>query len=269
MPILHTCTAGVQDGVARCRKSVISEPNRTAQGSLRSPPGNWLGIGTGTNTVLVKVNVNPTWWELLHRAGVRTFVRTFARLSSWSRSTWLKRLLSDETPMHPAISGTTSKPPKARTRLPGFRKPGLTDAAMDIRGLVGTVRRRLRGFRRRTSSNGTTNRRCASSWSSSKPSQKPAMVNFPWKAFQQLVATSFGQIDVWANLKQADGNVVHTVNCGKRRIPQSAERAALRRWRLERGGNRCSPSRRARRRSRRCRLTSQQPSTKKHHPERR
>lgn len=39
---------------------------------------------------------------------------------------------------------------------------------------------------------------------------------FPWLLLPQLINTCFGQVDVWANDRDARGQVVHTVNCGER-----------------------------------------------------
>lgn len=237
MPILHTCTAGVQDGVARCRKSVISDPTAPRKDRCDLHQGTGWASAPAPTTVLVKVNVNPTWWELLHRAGVRTFVRTFARAeqleqkhvaeaTSLGRNAYASRDQRDHK----------QTPESAASGCPVFGKPGLADAAMDIRGLVrelfaaGFVLSAAHLLER----NHKPPVRLVMEFS--KPSQKPAMVNFPWKAFQQLVATSFGQIDVWANLKQADGNVVHTVNCGKREDtakPQNALHFAGGDWSVE------------------------------------
>ena len=167
MPILHTCTAGVQDGVARCRKSVISDPTAPRKDRCDLHQGTGWASAPAPTTVLVKVNVNPTWWELLHRAGVRTFVRTFARASSSSRSTWLKRLLSDGTPMRPAISGTTSKPPKARPRAAQFSEsPDSRTQQWTSEGSFVSCSPLASCFRRHTSWSVATNHPSASSWSS-------------------------------------------------------------------------------------------------------
>jgi hypothetical protein len=107
-------------------------------------------------------------------------------------------------------------PESADSGCPVFGKTGLADAGVDIRHLVGELF--AAGFV--LSSAHLLERghkppiRLVMEFS--KPQEKPAMVSFPWTLFNQLTTTVFNQVDVWANPKQDNNKVVHTVNCGNR-----------------------------------------------------
>lgn len=216
MPIVHTCTAGVQDGVARCRKTTFSDPTASRQDRCDLHQGDAWASAPAPTTVLLKVNANKGWWNILHQAGVKTFVRSFdraeeleqkhvAEATALGRNAYASRDQRDHK----------QTPESADSGSPVFGKSGLEDEAVDIRGLVhelfaaGFVLSAAHLLER----DHKPPVRLVMEFS--KPSEKAALRNFPWTRFQQLVGTSFGQIDVWANPKQ-DGKVVHTVNCGKR-----------------------------------------------------
>jgi hypothetical protein len=210
MSIFHACTSGVQDGRARCR-------NERGKCSVHHTTSVWAHAPQA-DVILVKVNVNEKWEVRLRSAGIATQLRSFdraqqleaqhvARATSLGRNAYAARDERDH--------GDT--PEAADSGCPVFGKTGLAELAISAEGLrkelfaagyVLTGAHMLKRYHKPPV-------RLVMEFS--KPQAKPALANFPWTAIQQLLATTFNQVDVWANDRDPrTGNVVHTVNCGKR-----------------------------------------------------
>lgn len=209
MPIFQACTAGVQDGRARCRNEKDKCSNHRTNGWAHAPQA---------DTVLVKVNVNEKKEAELRLAGIVTQLRSFdraqqleqqhvARAESLGRKPYASRDERDHGDM----------PEAADSGCPVFGKSGLADLGVSIDGLfkelfeAGYVLSAAHMLKRHHK----PPVRLVMEFS--RPQEKGALPNFPWTAILKLVSTTFNQVDVWANDRDPrTGKVVHTVNCGKR-----------------------------------------------------
>lgn len=198
----YACTAGIKGGVARCR---VPQPCSTHPNG--NPPA------PRPEVVLVKVNLNSTWDARFAGAGIRRVDRTPERAQQLSaqHQARAERLGRDAFTIRESREGKANEPESADSGCPVFCKSGLQ--AVDIRGLVTELK--TEGFVL------TNAYRLARQW---KPPVRLVLefskggkpIEFPWDLYEQLTATCFGQVDVWANDRDSRGLMVHTVNCGKR-----------------------------------------------------
>ncbi len=210
-PIFIACTAGVMDGKARCR-------NERGKCSVHARPEYWSPAPTPT-AIILKVNVNERWERRLLAAGITIQTRTYDRAlqleerrvasaSALGRNAYSVRELSGRDSHH--------TPESADTGCPVFGKAGLSEMKVSVKDLVdeffaaGFVLTGAHLLRREHK----PPVRLVLEFS--RPSSKPELVRFPWSTVHELLATTFDQIDVWANETAADGKTVHTVNCGRR-----------------------------------------------------
>lgn len=203
----YACTAGVQGGVARCRNLIVTDDFCAVHPESPKAPR--------PDVVLVKINLNNRWDDAFGRAGIPKLDRSperAAKLAVEHRER-AERLGRDAFAIREAREGQRpSDPEAADSGCPVFGKNGIQ--SVDIRGLVTELRTvgfRITGFHR-----------LARNW---KPPVRLVMQftmtgeplnQFPWDLFRELTVICFGQVDVWANDRDSRGQVVHTVNCGKR-----------------------------------------------------
>jgi hypothetical protein len=209
MAIFHACVLGVQDGRARCRNEQGKCSVHQLNGWARAPK---------PDVVLLKVNVNEKKETELRLAGITYQLRSFdrsqqleqqhvARAESLGRNAYAARDERDH--------GDT--PEAADSGCPVFGKNGLAELRVSIDGLfkelfeagyVLSAAHMLKRYHKPPV-------RLVMEFS--HPQQKGALSKFPWTTIKKLIATSFNQVDVWANDRDPRTNkVVHTVNCGKR-----------------------------------------------------
>lgn len=210
-PIFHACSVGVQDGRARCR-------NEKGKCSVHTRPELYT-LAPKPDVVLLKVNVNEKRERRLSAAGVQYQVRSYDRAleleqqrvasaQSLGRGAYAVRELSHRDSHH--------TPEAADTGCPVFGKNGL--AELNVTAATILCELFNAGF---ALTGGHLLKRehkppVRLVLEFSKSSTKPALDKFPWEEVKSLLATTFNQVDVWANEKNKDGKVVHTVNCGKR-----------------------------------------------------
>lgn len=210
-PIFQACTVGVQDGRARCR-------NERGKCSVHARP-QYYTAAPRPDVVLFKINVNEKRESRLSKAGVPYQVRSYDRAlqleqqrvasaQSLGRDAYAVRELSHRDSHH--------TPEAADTGCPVFGKNGLADLNVSAANLLkelfdaGFV---LTGGHLLKREHKPPIRLVLEF---GKPSTKPAILKFPWEEVKSLLATTFNQVDVWANERDKDGKVVHTINCGKR-----------------------------------------------------
>ncbi len=209
-PIFQACKAGVQDGRARCR-------NEQGKCSIHHSM-NWARAPR-PDVVLLKVNVNEKRERRLSAAGVPYQSRSYDRAlqleqqrvasaQSLGRNAYAVRELSHRDSHH--------TPEAADTGCPVFGKSGL--AEMNVEAVTLVCELFNAGF---VLTGGHLLKRehkppVRLVLEFSKSSAKPEVGKFPWGEVDSLLATTFNQVDVWANERSGDGKVVHTVNCGKR-----------------------------------------------------
>lgn len=204
----YACVAGARGGVARCR-SYVARENWCAQHNEGSPKAPQPSV------VLVKINLDNRWDSVFERAGIPKVARSPERAQQLAQEHQVRaeRLGRDPFVIREAREGERpSEPEAADSGCPVFGKAGLQ--SVDIRGLVTELK--AAGFHL------TGVHRLAREW---KPPVRLVLQftregqdlsQFPWDLFRGLTATCFNQADVWANDRDGRGQVVHTVNCGKR-----------------------------------------------------
>lgn len=201
-PVDTACKGGIQDGLARCRNLMGSCFNHL----------DGLPPAPRPDVVLLKVNLNNVWnprfgsVSLVERSPERA-----AELGEDHRRR-AETLGRNSLVIRQQRDGKTNNPEAHDSGCPVFTKVGIQ--LVDIRGVIPELLEA--GFRLENAHRLTRN------W---KPPVRlvlifskvaPQSVEFPWDLFKELVDTSFGQVDVWANDPDGRGNVVHTVNCGQR-----------------------------------------------------
>ena len=207
----YACPAGIQGGVARCRK-LVPCPNHPEDAPKAPRP----------DVVLVKVNVNKTWEACLRKANVALVKRDFERAQQLGaeHAERARKLGRDAFVIRERQNREGHKneetPESADSGSPVFGPTGLQD------GVQGTSVAKL-GFQLRDSGFRLVNAHLLMRYH--KPPTRLVMtwertpgkdIYFPWQLFQQLTNTTFERVDVWANDRDSHANVVHTVNCGKR-----------------------------------------------------
>lgn len=208
----YACPAGVQGGVARCRK-LVPCPDHPDDAPKAPRP----------EVVLVKVNLSRTWEKRFRQAGAPVVERTWDRAQQLGaeHADRAKRLGRDALHIREQQNRNEQHkdeaiPESADSGSPVFGPEGLTD------GVQGHSVAKL-GFQLRDSGFRLVNAHLLVR--KHKPPTRLVMVwertterdiRFPWPLFQELTNTTFGQVDVWANDRDSRGNVSHTVNCGAR-----------------------------------------------------
>lgn len=208
----YKCTAGIQGGIARCRNDMPCPVH--GEDAQKAPR---------PDCVLVKVNLNKHWDNLFAQAKIRVVDRTperaralqeehEARARQLGRNAYHIR----ESQARHKLRADTNIPEAADSGCPVFGDDGFREG---VRGdSINKVTFQLRdaGFRL------VDAHRLARQW---KPPIRLVLVYernqgndipFPWSLFRELTHTAFMQVDVWANDRDKNGNVVHTLNCGKR-----------------------------------------------------
>lgn len=205
----YACTAGIQDGIARCRNSMpCSVHDEDAKKAPRP------------DVVLVKVNLSKAWDRRFAEAGVRLVNRTPERARVLQEEHEARAEQLGRNAYHIRESQerheNANVPEAADSGCPVFGHDGLREGIRGESIKRVTFQLRDKGFRL------VDVHRLARQW---KPPVRLVLVyeraqeddvRFPWPLFHNLVQTTFMQVDVWANDRDKNGNVVHTVNCGKR-----------------------------------------------------
>lgn len=207
--VQYACKAGAHDGTARCRNM---EP---------CPVHNGLGqLAPRPDVVLVKVNLNHENNILFVNAGIPRRERSEERRKQLGEQHRQRagKLGRDSLVIRERREGkeNVGYPEAHDSGCAVFGSDGLY-SGVDIRGLADQLL--ATGF-------------CLTNAYRLDRDLKPpirlvmefrrqdripdSQHAFPWLLLQQLVDTCFGQVDVWANDRDARGQVVHTVNCGKR-----------------------------------------------------
>lgn len=210
----YACTAAVR-GIARCRNAVPC-PHHTS-GALQAPR---------PDAIFLKVNLNPKWDQRFADAGIARRDRSMGRAG----------LLSAK---HKAAAEVLGRNPYTiREQREGVRpiEPEAVDSGCPVfgkMGLSGVSILPLAEELEKAGYNLSGAHRLARDW---KPpirlvlefsKDKPRLEHFPWELFRQLISTCFQQVDVWANPINERGEVVHTVNCGKRDDSAKAEKQLM------------------------------------------
>jgi hypothetical protein len=208
--IYKVCTFSIQDGTARCRKEAGKcDSHRNGNASWKPAPR--------PTTLLLKVNVNDKWERKFVSAGIPVETRSFERAEQLEQ----ERVCTAEALGRNAYAIRADSqrgynlPEDADTGCPVFGKDGLANLNVSLQGLGEEL------------GNGFTLTRATLLKRFHKPptrlvlefsvtGTKAAVDRFPFDLFRELIATTFNQVDVWANEKKADERVVHTINCGKR-----------------------------------------------------
>ncbi|MBI2123760.1 MAG: hypothetical protein HYU04_00775 [Candidatus Wildermuthbacteria bacterium] len=208
----YACTAGIKGGIARCRK-LVPCPDHGDDAVLAPRP----------DVVLVKINLNKVWGERFANEGIQVLQRTWDRAQQLGdehvqRAQQLGRnaLYIREEQARQGLRENADVPEAADSGCPVFGADGLKD------GVQGSSITRI-GFQLRDSGYRLVHaHRLMRDW---KPPIRLVMVwektngrdvLFPWRLLSELTNTTFMQVDVWANDRDKNGRVVHTVNCGKR-----------------------------------------------------
>ncbi len=205
----YACTAGVQGGIARCRKEDGKCDNHHNGAAWPHAPE--------PDVVLVKMNLNQGRNAEFARAGVRQLTRSFERSEELSREHVARAEALDRKPfaVRQGRENDTTTPEAADSGCPVFGKTGLH--SVTVRGLITELQ--LEGFvlsdAHRLFRFHKPPVRLVMEFV--KKGAKPEITKFPWDLFNGLTETCFGQVDVWANDRSPkNGLVVHTVNCGQR-----------------------------------------------------
>lgn len=207
----YACTAGIHDGIARCRNLIPCSVH--PDGTPKAPR---------PDTVLVKINLNERWSNRFGLAKIPLLDRTpeRARELAAKNISNARQLGRDaftirkhqQTDRHQE----EAVPEAADSGCPVFGPGGITRGVRGRSIAKVTWQLRDHGFRL------VHAHLLARNW---KPpvrlvmvfsKENPEDIRFPWHLFQELTTTCFKQVDVWANGRDLNGNVVHTVNCGKR-----------------------------------------------------
>jgi len=214
----YACTGGISGGMARCRNAMPCPVH-----------GEDAPMAPRPDVVLVKVNLSKLWGTLFKEAGVRIVDRTPERA----------KVLQEEHEKRAQQLGRSAYHIREGQKRQGLREdmniPEAADSGCPVFGSDGlhegidgnsihkvTFSLRDSGFRL------VDAHRLQRNW---KPPTRLVLVyerssgrdvRFPWQLFQKVTSTTFLQVDVWANDRDRRGNVVHTVNCGKRDDTQKA-----------------------------------------------
>jgi len=206
----YACLSAVKDGVARCRKEFGKCDSHRNGGVWAKAPQ--------PNVVLFKVNVNDRWEAAFRAAGVRVVVRSWERAEQLGqrRAETAQHLGRNSVAIRDGVGRNSGVPEDNDTGCPVFGPGGLKDLSVSVEGLdremsaAGFVITDVHLLKRPHK----PPVRLVVEYS--PVGTKPPAQNFPGKLFARLIATTFNQVDVWANERKADGTVPHTVNCGKR-----------------------------------------------------
>lgn len=204
MEVKMACKAGAHDGAVRCRNM---------QPCVIHPDGE--PTAPEADVILVKMNLNGKWGLRWKSAGVRTTERSGQRAATLAKQRKAQAEQFNRSPL--AVrrqSGSDISVPEAMdSGTPIFGPDGL--AGVDITGLAEEL-------------HGMGNFLLADVHILKRPWKAPdrlvlefnkigpALQNFPWRIYHELIATCFGKVHVWANPRNVHGNVAHTVNCGER-----------------------------------------------------
>jgi len=210
MAIFQACTAGIKNGLARCR-------NEKGKCSNHHTVSVWAPAPR-PDVILLKANVNEKWEVRLRSAGVATHLRSFERAQQLeTQHVERAKALGRDAYSARDERDHGDMPEAADSGCPVFGKSGLADLAVSVEGLVKelfaagfvlSAAHLLKRYHKPPV-------RLVMEFS--KPQNKAALANFPWTTVKQLLAATFNQVDVWANDRDPrTGHVVHTVNCGKR-----------------------------------------------------
>lgn len=206
----YACKAGAHEGTARCR-NMEPCPVHNGSGQLAPRP----------EVVLIKINLNHENNILFANAGIPRRERSDKRREELGEEhrQRAERLGRDSLVIRERREGkeNVDYPEAHDSGCAVFGSNGLHNG-VDIRGLADQLL--ATGF-------------CLTNAYRLDREQKPpirlvmefrrgqdripeSQHAFPWLLLQQLVDTCFGQVDVWANDRDARDQVVHTVNCGQR-----------------------------------------------------
>lgn len=205
----YACRAGIRGGIARCRNMVPCAVHGDDAVPAPRP-----------DVVLVKVNLNRVWGERFEQKGVPVLQRTWDRAQQLGTEHTQRAEQLGRNALYIREQQVRNEheevPESADSGCPVFGKEGLKD------GVQGSSIARI-GFQLRDSGYRLLHaHRLMRDW---KPPMRLVMVwektegrdiPFPWPLLGELTSTCFMQVDVWANDRDKNGRVVHTVNCGKR-----------------------------------------------------
>lgn len=200
--IEYACPKGAHGGQVRCRH-LVPCPVHGADDAPAPRP----------DAILVKINLNPKWDEIIAKTGVREQWRDNARREELGRQheERAKMLGRDAFIVRRKTNSIDGVPEDADSGTPVFGANGLQ--LVDVRSLP----RQLMsvGYR-------LVDAHCLK-----RPEKRPTRLvlvfaregtptDVSWLEVTQLLYTCFGQVHVWANDRDKRGRVVHTVNCGQR-----------------------------------------------------
>lgn len=212
MALYTACTFSIRDGLARCRKEAGKcDSHRNGDASWEKAPR--------PTVVLVKVNVNSRWEEAFKNAGIRVDIRSIERAEALEhqRAETAQQLGRSAYAIRADSGRGSNVPEDADTGCPVFGKSGLAELNVSLQRLgvelqeAGFILTRVTLLKRYHK----PPTRLVMEFSMAEAG-KPAVQDLLTGLINSLVTTTFNQVDVWANEKKPNGQVVHTVNCGKR-----------------------------------------------------
>lgn len=205
----YACKAASAGGRVRCRVERGKCSNHHEE--LKNA---WVPAPRPT-VVLLKINCNEKWEKRFESAGVKRQVRSLQRSVELGQKHVAQAHELGRNPYAVRRVGQPDDwaPESADSGTPVFGKDGLLGGTdihrmLEDLGKAGYVLTNAHLLER-----------------GHKPPMRLVMeltlgatkaIEFPWQLFHQLVNTTFGKIDVWANPQEPDGRVTHTVNCGQR-----------------------------------------------------
>lgn len=220
----YACRAGVHGGNARCRNLASSCPTHDENSAPAPRP----------DVVIIKGNLNDRARSRFLGLGIKIEERSFARSYELGRQ---HAVQARDFRRSDAIRGDRDNPENPESidsGSPVFGRGGAHSVSVQslIEELVDTGYAPIRASILERHHKPPTRLQIVFS---SREDDDP-INGIGWDEVFAFFDTCFGQVDVWANPRDARGRVSHTVNCGRRddsAHPQHSLRFAGGDWELE------------------------------------
>lgn len=219
----YACKGGVKNSsgkiVARCRRYGNCPDHPDGQ-----PPARKADV------ILFKVNLNKEWDQLFKKAGIPLNERSDQRRGELSKE-------REERAKKLGRDGYIVREQSGRAGdALGQQAPEDVDSGTPVFGPDGLQNVEARTLPVQVSAAGYRLTKAERLMRWGKPPvrlvlefsrTKAPLSDFPWRLLAELLNTCFGQVDVWANDEDKRGQIVHTVNCGKRQDGLTASEKLL------------------------------------------